>query len=991
MQHSLTNHVVALAQLQAGSEPLGFDCSYRAQENLQTIFKNQAFRQYHAPKHLTQSPASTVSDRSDHSDNSAVSENSSQTEYSESEDSPSAYDCLSHAFGTAYGNQHLPQSATSSLATELQQSNELTELGCDQSVSAACHLTSRSAVSDEKQHEPSQLAYRTRTESTFEAAKPSSCITDGSRDVESDLKVEPFYAEKPSHISAPRCYPSLLNPFTGFISTRSTPTGSPQNVQTNSRRRSVNPALPPPKLRRDTDNTDAIVRMIVIFCTNLIQSIWPVDTTSGASASACQGATQPGGNVLPLQVFITETLRRSKTSYSTLQIALFYLILLKQCLPELANPGQGGQPGCRAMLCGRRMFLTALILASKYLQDRNYSARAWSKISGLPMKEINDNERRYLRFVGWDLHVPKDAFENWSKIVLAICRLSTGQDFSGQDPNNQPPAPPAPCIAAVSNMNRKGQLQDMCPDSQTYAVRAWWVFNLQSLRTDVVRCPRKTEQYVLSIPQLKGVPTLTRPLFENRGTKEAERNCPGQEILRSVHKLPKYSSMEFTNTVQPPVTGNNTPGTSKIMPPPPPTLGTLPTPQTTPRSDIASPYGTTCSRSSSRCRDSASLLRGLDRPCLRANTEMLPIPRSSSRPPSFLRHGAESQDLKSMMSQPSPGAWLPPPFRARDYFRTPDASLTSSPESTVSDLSSMSGFVGRSRTSSFSSTSSRSNMTQLSATTSDPARCEGFKKQLNSIDAQIAPRVCDWRNTSIEKSSSTCTPQTISRPQTAFRTSVPRPEMVDIGKTNSADSDSESVTDEGYWSSDYSSQAKCEERKRQTAAQALVNMQLRANAELTPTTLKNLQPFRGGLPRPVFTRSSTQVYAPAKPSATTQHTLKRSRSESFDHSAEPYLPDLSACNSSHAQARNVQQSCQPWADSKQPVLCGTQDMNKRIAVQSAAATRASADLRKEACSWSELYSTMSDGSKTKLSLANDCLVENLMWQPCGSHVQEVHL
>jgi hypothetical protein len=37
----------------------------------------------------------------------------------------------------------------------------------------------------------------------------------------------------------------------------------------------------------------------------------------------------------------------------------------------------------RAKQCGRRMFLAALILSSKSLQDRNYSARAWSKISGL--------------------------------------------------------------------------------------------------------------------------------------------------------------------------------------------------------------------------------------------------------------------------------------------------------------------------------------------------------------------------------------------------------------------------------------------------------------------------------------------------------------------------------------------------------------------------------------------------------------------------------
>ena len=85
-----------------------------------------------------------------------------------------------------------------------------------------------------------------------------------------------------------------------------------------------------------------------------------------------------------MKTFIQETLRRAKTSYSTLQVALYYLILLKDHLPNRDfTQEQPQDEDCRAMQCGRRMFLSALILASKYLQDRNYSTRAWGKISGL--------------------------------------------------------------------------------------------------------------------------------------------------------------------------------------------------------------------------------------------------------------------------------------------------------------------------------------------------------------------------------------------------------------------------------------------------------------------------------------------------------------------------------------------------------------------------------------------------------------------------------
>lgn len=128
------------------------------------------------------------------------------------------------------------------------------------------------------------------------------------------------------------------------------------------------------------------------------------------------------GAVLPLRTFIQETLRRSRTSYSTLQVALYYLILIKPHVP--AHDFTMEQPDvCRAtqaIQCGRRMFLAALILASKYLQDRNYSARAWSKISGLNTLEINQNEITFLLAVNWKLHVTEEVYKRWADCVVKL-------------------------------------------------------------------------------------------------------------------------------------------------------------------------------------------------------------------------------------------------------------------------------------------------------------------------------------------------------------------------------------------------------------------------------------------------------------------------------------------------------------------------------------------------------------------------------------------
>lgn len=126
--------------------------------------------------------------------------------------------------------------------------------------------------------------------------------------------------------------------------------------------------------------------------------------------------------MLPLRTFIQETLRRSRTSYSTLQVALYYLMLIKPYVPshDFTTEQADDRYSSQAIQCGRRMFLAALILASKYLQDRNYSARAWSKISGLKTLEINQNEMTFLLAVNWKLHVTESVYKRWADCVAKL-------------------------------------------------------------------------------------------------------------------------------------------------------------------------------------------------------------------------------------------------------------------------------------------------------------------------------------------------------------------------------------------------------------------------------------------------------------------------------------------------------------------------------------------------------------------------------------------
>ncbi|EEQ34268.1 cyclin Pas1 [Microsporum canis CBS 113480] len=183
---------------------------------------------------------------------------------------------------------------------------------------------------------------------------------------------------------------------------------------------------PPPTLVRQCERKTNFVDSLVDSASQIVEIIWPLSAAASQrgveSALGCKG-------VLPLRTFIQETLRRSRTSYSTLQVALYYLILIKPHVPSIdftLEQPKLQQSHSRAMQCGRRMFLSALILASKYLQDRNYSARAWSKISGLNTAEINQNELMFLQAVDWRLHISDAIFQRWNDIVLKYTPNASG-------------------------------------------------------------------------------------------------------------------------------------------------------------------------------------------------------------------------------------------------------------------------------------------------------------------------------------------------------------------------------------------------------------------------------------------------------------------------------------------------------------------------------------------------------------------------------------
>jgi hypothetical protein len=141
----------------------------------------------------------------------------------------------------------------------------------------------------------------------------------------------------------------------------------------------------------------------------VIEAIWPT-------------VNKPKSNVVPLRAFIQEVLKRSRTTYSTLQTALFYLFRVKNTIINRLSHQSIAATINREqdyISCGRRMFLASVILASKFLQDRNYRNSAWAKISGLPVREINAAEMVFMKLIDCNLYISKATFEQWYGLLNA--------------------------------------------------------------------------------------------------------------------------------------------------------------------------------------------------------------------------------------------------------------------------------------------------------------------------------------------------------------------------------------------------------------------------------------------------------------------------------------------------------------------------------------------------------------------------------------------
>lgn len=138
---------------------------------------------------------------------------------------------------------------------------------------------------------------------------------------------------------------------------------------------------------------------LVIRCDN------PPEILAKPTNTITPPSTPPLGDALPsLEEYITSIVHRSHVQVPTLMTSLVYLSRLQQKLPPVA----------KGMACTlHRIFLAALILAAKNLNDSSPKNKHWARYTtvrgypsfGFSITEVNLMEKQMLFLLDWDLRV----------------------------------------------------------------------------------------------------------------------------------------------------------------------------------------------------------------------------------------------------------------------------------------------------------------------------------------------------------------------------------------------------------------------------------------------------------------------------------------------------------------------------------------------------------------------------------------------------------
>ncbi len=144
----------------------------------------------------------------------------------------------------------------------------------------------------------------------------------------------------------------------------------------------------------------------------------------------------------PFRQFVKQTLTHTLVAPEDLVLALYYVARipshavippvspseLDATLPAAQYEAQKAKAEQQAIKAAPfKLFLGALILANKTLQDNSFRNDTWAQVSGISLIEVNKLEAHVFGALGFDVAVRDDVWRTWTGVVIARSRSGRGE------------------------------------------------------------------------------------------------------------------------------------------------------------------------------------------------------------------------------------------------------------------------------------------------------------------------------------------------------------------------------------------------------------------------------------------------------------------------------------------------------------------------------------------------------------------------------------
>ncbi|KAN0062890.1 hypothetical protein ACQY0O_004711 [Thecaphora frezii] len=139
----------------------------------------------------------------------------------------------------------------------------------------------------------------------------------------------------------------------------------------------------------------------------------PIQTSSSADADSSRDPLSLRLSARRrFKLFVKDLLNTTQVSNSVILLALLYIHRLKS-----RHPGLRGEEGSEF-----RLFITALMLGNKFLDDHTYTNKTWAELSGIELKDITRMEVEFWLGLSMSIYVSDVDFRHWIRTLEQLAQ-----------------------------------------------------------------------------------------------------------------------------------------------------------------------------------------------------------------------------------------------------------------------------------------------------------------------------------------------------------------------------------------------------------------------------------------------------------------------------------------------------------------------------------------------------------------------------------------